>query len=153
MGAVLAALGFGGDEGGGDAAVKRQAEGLSNPMYQLANLMGQVSESALGCSQTLMSVANFLFLANRTINAVIPIDRLYFFRNCTFFFFLSCLCNIDHNTRCLLKANCQGLLVDLSKKAMITQNYKELDDAIRMKIPQYLYNGGKVCIYGNVYLC
>ena len=86
MGAVLAALGFGGDEGGGDAAVKRQAEGLSNPMYQLANLMGQVSESALGCSQTLMSVANFLFLANRTINAVIPIDRLYFFRNCTFFF-------------------------------------------------------------------
>ena len=43
-----------------------------------------------------------------------------------------------------MKANCQGLLVDLSKKAMITQNYKELDDAIRMKIPQYLYNGGKV---------
>ena len=42
MGAVLQKLGFGGDEGGGDAAVKRQAEGLSNPMYQLANLMGQV---------------------------------------------------------------------------------------------------------------
>ena len=58
--------------------------------------------------------------------------------------FLSCLCNIDHNTRCLLRHNRQGLLVDLSKKAMITQNYKELDDAIRMKIPQYLYNGGKV---------
>ena len=81
MGAVLAALGFGGDEGGGDAAVKRQAEGLSNPMYQLANLMGQVSDSALGSSQTFMSQT----LANRTINAVIPIDRLYF-RNCTFFF-------------------------------------------------------------------
>ena len=48
MGAVLAALGFGGDEGGGDAAVKRQAEGLSNPMYQLANLMGQVAISVLG---------------------------------------------------------------------------------------------------------
>ena len=47
MGAVLAALGFGGDEGGGDAAVKRQAEGLSNPMYQLANLMGQVSDQSL----------------------------------------------------------------------------------------------------------
>ena len=44
MGAVLQKLGFGGDEGGGDAAVKRQAEGLSNPMYQLANLMGQVRE-------------------------------------------------------------------------------------------------------------
>ena len=58
--------------------------------------------------------------------------------------YLSCLCNIDHNTWCLVKANYQGLLVDLSKKAMITQNYKELDDAIRMKIPQYLYNGGKV---------
>ena len=43
MGAVLQRLGFGGDEGGGDAAVKRQAEGLSNPMYQLANLMGQVN--------------------------------------------------------------------------------------------------------------
>ena len=26
----------------------------------------------------------------------------------------------------------QGLLVDLSKKAMITQNYKELDDTIYM---------------------
>ena len=36
MGAVLQKLGFGGDEGGGDAA------GLSSPMYQLANLMGQV---------------------------------------------------------------------------------------------------------------
>jgi hypothetical protein len=34
--------------------------------------------------------------------------------------------------------------VDLSKKAMLTGNYKELDDAIRMKIPKYLYNGGKV---------
>ena len=34
--------------------------------------------------------------------------------------------------------------MDLSKKAMISGNYKELDDAIRMKIPQYLYNGGKV---------
>ena len=44
MGAVLQKLGFGGDEGGGDAAVKRQAEGLSNPMYQLANLMGQVKQ-------------------------------------------------------------------------------------------------------------
>ena len=66
MGAVLAALGFGGDEGGGDAAVKRQAEGLSNPMYQLANLMGQVSyqytaycssisDSALCSSQAFMS--------------------------------------------------------------------------------------------------
>ena len=42
MGAVLERLGFGGDEGGGDAAVKRQAEGFANPMYQLANLMGQV---------------------------------------------------------------------------------------------------------------
>ena len=47
MGAVLQKLGFGGDEGGGDAAVKRQAEGLSNPMYQLANLMGQVTISQI----------------------------------------------------------------------------------------------------------
>ena len=47
MGAVLQKLGFGGDEGGGDAAVKRQAEGLSNPMYQLANLMGQVRSPCL----------------------------------------------------------------------------------------------------------
>ena len=43
MGAVLERLGFGGEEGGGDAAVKRQAEGFANPMYQLANLMGQVN--------------------------------------------------------------------------------------------------------------
>ncbi|XP_023347314.1 uncharacterized protein LOC111716125, partial [Eurytemora carolleeae] len=76
MGSVLDKL-LGEEEGGGDAAVKRQAEGFSNPMYGLANLIGQ------------------------------------------------------------------GLLVDLSKKAMITGNYKELDDAIRMKIPKYLYNNGK----------
>ena len=30
---------------------------------------------------------------------------------------------------------------------MITQNYKELDDTIRMKIPQYLYNGGQASLY------
>ena len=34
------------------------------------------------------------------------------------------------------KSTPQGLLVDLSKKAMITGNYKELDDAIRLKIPK-----------------
>ena len=69
MGAVLAALGFGGDEGGGDAAVKRQAEGLSNPMYQLANLMGQVSHHRTqnttlwplhSCRKTQVSVSNEL---------------------------------------------------------------------------------------------
>ena len=42
---ILTALGFGEEEGGGDAAVKRQAEGFSNPMYQLANLFGQVGQS------------------------------------------------------------------------------------------------------------
>ena len=42
---ILTALGFGAEEGGGDAAVKRQAEGFSNPMYQLANLFGQVGHS------------------------------------------------------------------------------------------------------------
>ena len=41
MGAVLDKL-LGEEEGGGDAAVKRQAEGFSNPMYGLANLIGQV---------------------------------------------------------------------------------------------------------------
>ena len=35
---------MGGDKGGGDAAVKRQAEGASNPMYGLANLVGSVSK-------------------------------------------------------------------------------------------------------------
>jgi hypothetical protein len=33
---------MGGDEGGGDAAIKRQAKGASNPMYALANLIRQV---------------------------------------------------------------------------------------------------------------
>ena len=106
MGAVLQKLGFGGDEGGGDAAVKRQAEGLSNPMYQLANLMGQVRED------------------RKVFNDIV---RRKFFPNTVNQMF-------------------QGLLVDLSKKAMITQNYKELDDTIRMKIPQYLYNGGQVSL-------
>ena len=41
MGQIMDKI-MGGDEGGGDAAVKRQAEGASNPMYQLANLIGQV---------------------------------------------------------------------------------------------------------------
>ena len=41
MGSVLDKL-LGEEEGGGDAAVKRQAEGFSNPMYGLANLIGQV---------------------------------------------------------------------------------------------------------------
>ena len=36
-----------------------------------------------------------------------------------------------------------GLLYDLSKKAMLTKNYKELDDAIRQKVPPFLYNNGK----------
>jgi hypothetical protein len=41
MGQIIDKI-MGGDEGGGDAAVKRQAEGASNPMYALANLIGQV---------------------------------------------------------------------------------------------------------------
>ncbi|XP_023327676.1 uncharacterized protein LOC111700850, partial [Eurytemora carolleeae] len=36
-----------------------------------------------------------------------------------------------------------GLLYDLSKKAMLTKNYKELDDTIRQKVPPFLYNNGK----------
>ena len=60
MGAVLQKLGFGGDEGGGDAAVKRQAEGLSNPMYQLANLMGQVTISPLGSAGEFKTFQNHL---------------------------------------------------------------------------------------------
>ena len=44
---ILDILGFGAEEGGGDAAVKRQAEGFANPMYQLANLMGQVRQVIL----------------------------------------------------------------------------------------------------------
>ena len=64
MGAVLQKLGFGGDEGGGDAAVKRQAEGLSNPMYQLANLMGQVSSLTLwwGGKNLLFSIGKIISL-------------------------------------------------------------------------------------------
>ena len=36
-----------------------------------------------------------------------------------------------------------GLLFDLSKRAMITGNTAELDEAIRSKILPYLYNGGE----------
>ncbi len=36
-----------------------------------------------------------------------------------------------------------GILYDLSKKAMLTKNYKELDDTIRQRLPPYLYNKGK----------
>ncbi len=40
-----------------------------------------------------------------------------------------------------------GLLYELSKKAMLTKNYKELDDTIRQRIPPYTYNNGE----GNYY--
>ena len=43
MGAVLQKLK--GEEGGGDAAVKRQAEGFANPMYRMLDLgVGTVIE-------------------------------------------------------------------------------------------------------------
>ena len=35
------------------------------------------------------------------------------------------------------------MLYEMCKKAMISKNYKELDEAIRQKLPPYLYNGGK----------
>ena len=31
----------------------------------------------------------------------------------------------------------------MCKKAMISKNYKELDEAIKQKLPPYLYNGGQ----------
>jgi hypothetical protein len=34
------------------------------------------------------------------------------------------------------------MLFDLSKRAMLTGNYSELDEAIRSKIRPYLYNNG-----------
>jgi hypothetical protein len=40
-----------------------------------------------------------------------------------------------------------GILYDLSKKAMLTKNYKELDDTIRQRLPPYLYNKGKGIIF------
>ena len=46
---------MGGDEGGGDAAVKRQAEGFSNPMYGLANLMGQVGYNNISLREYMKS--------------------------------------------------------------------------------------------------
>ena len=60
---------MGGDEGGGDAAVKRQAEGASNPMYQLANLIGEwidtlpIQQSwALSVFLLIFSIKKMLFL-------------------------------------------------------------------------------------------
>ena len=35
------------------------------------------------------------------------------------------------------------MLYEMCKKAMISKNYKELDEAIKQKLPPYLYNGGK----------
>ena len=59
------------------AAVKRQAEGFSNPMYRMLDLGGG------------------------------------------------------------------GLFMELGKRAMLTNNTMELDEAIRSKIKPYLYNGGE----------
>ena len=36
-----------------------------------------------------------------------------------------------------------GELVDLTKAAMKTRNYQELDDVIREKVTPYLYNNGE----------
>ena len=60
MGAVLDKI-LGEEEGGGDAAVKRQAEGFSNPMYGLANLIGQVYKGILNSWNT-------IFFYSRTAN-------------------------------------------------------------------------------------
>ena len=35
------------------------------------------------------------------------------------------------------------MLYEMCKKAMISKNYKELDEAIKQKLPPYLYNGGQ----------
>ena len=35
------------------------------------------------------------------------------------------------------------MFFDMAKKAMLTGCTKELDDAIKQKIPPYVYNGGK----------
>ena len=35
------------------------------------------------------------------------------------------------------------VLYEMCKKAMISKNYKELDEAIKQKLPPYLYNGGE----------
>ena len=35
------------------------------------------------------------------------------------------------------------MLYEMCKKAMISKNYKELDEAIKQKLPPYLYNGGE----------
>jgi hypothetical protein len=43
-----------------------------------------------------------------------------------------------------------GILYDLSKKAMLTKNYKELDDTIRQRLPPYLYNKGKGILFFDV---
>ena len=76
------------------AAVKKQAEGASNPMYALASLV----------SPAICLVTSKLISASQTGT---------------------------------------GILYEMCKKAMISKNYKELDEAIKQKLPPYLYNGGK----------
>lgn len=36
-----------------------------------------------------------------------------------------------------------GLLFHIAKRAIIKKDFKELDEAIKSKVPPYLYNGGK----------
>ena len=76
------------------AAVKKQAEGASNPMYALASLVSP--------------------------------QKVYFFLIHPF--------PLQTGT---------GILYEMCKKAMISKNYKELDEAIKQKLPPYLYNGGQ----------
>ena len=77
------------------AAVKKQAEGASNPMYALASLVSP----------------------NRKF---IKYLHPYF-----------------------VPQTGTGILYEMCKKAMISKNYKELDEAIKQKLPPYLYNGGQ----------
>ena len=101
MGAVLQKLGFGGDEGGGDAAVKRQAEGLSNPMYQLANLMGQV---LMFLQSTVPLIKTRQFDQNQATNKTQSIDLAFVSINLIKLYFdilllriLLCFCPISSN--------------------------------------------------------
>lgn len=78
------------------AAVKKQAEGASNPMYALASLVSP--------NRNPLKIFNSSIFSPQTGT---------------------------------------GILYEMCKKAMISKNYKELDEAIKQKLPPYLYNGGQ----------
>ena len=89
---------MGNAESNESAAVKRQAEGGSVPMYELFDLSGKFDNKST--EPRWISPYKLILLGG-------------------------------------------GSLIPITKRAMVKKDFKELDETLKAKLPEYLYNGGE----------